>query len=100
MKKRRWTKEELDFLRNNYKTMPIEKISKELDRTKKTILQKAYIIGLATPRVKEEKEEPVNLEDVKELLEWAEEHRQINMKGLLKPYITITKDVEKQLENL
>lgn len=46
MNNRRWTKEEFDYLIDNWGTVSIKTISKKLNRTEKAIDAKAYILGL------------------------------------------------------
>lgn len=45
--RKKWTKNELDFLRENYSTMSSKEIGKQLGRTAKAVLMRAQIIGIS-----------------------------------------------------
>lgn len=46
IKPKRWTEEQLNFLKNNYKTMSFEELEKELGKSVSAIKQKAYDLQL------------------------------------------------------
>jgi hypothetical protein len=65
---RRWNEEEIEYLRNNYAYTPNSILSKEMKRSRNTIIPKARLMGL------------------KKKLGWQMERKRIKTKPLLKKY--------------
>lgn len=47
-----WTDEQIEYLKNNYKTTPVDEIAKVLGRSRKSIFEKASILGLSKDNYK------------------------------------------------
>lgn len=50
--KKRWTNEEVDFLKNNINKLSVEEIAKKLNKTVHSIRSKAYSLELSTESIR------------------------------------------------
>ena len=77
----RWTGEEVQYLINNYQTKTQKKLAKELGRTKRSICEKAKILGMRKkPRIKKQ------LDWTPEMDKWIWEHKKMSYRQMAKHF--------------
>ena len=85
----RWTDEETQYLIDNYQTKTQKKLAKELCRTKRSICEKAKILGLRKKqRIKKQ------LDWTPEMDRWIWEHKKMRYRQMAKHFGTTQLDMQ------